>query len=105
MSRRRRRRRKPLVLEELNWEAWIHGHCWLRTARNEITDRRFRELEALAKDFMAAYPDAVTMAIAEARNRHEDPGLEEVFEVLHPVLKTFAAEHGIELVGFDPSPY
>lgn len=70
----RRRRRKPQSLEELNWEAWIHGHLWLRTARNEVTHERFIQLEALAKDFMVKHPDAVATAIAAARDKCDDLG-------------------------------
>lgn len=99
------RSRKPQPLEELNWPAWVHAHLWLRTPRNEVTHDRFVQLEALARDFMAEHPGAVAAAIDEARAKHADPGLEEVFEVLHPKLKTFAATRGIELTDYDPSPY
>jgi len=101
----RRRRRKPQPLEALDWEPWIFGHLWQRTARNEVTHQRFVQLEALARDFMVEHPNAVTMAIATARAKHENPGLVEVFEALHPVLKQYAATKGIELVDYDPSPY
>jgi len=99
---RRRRRRKPLVLEELDWPTWVHSHLWLRTPRNEITHERFVRLEALARDFMVEHPGAVATAIAEARARHEDPGLVEVFEVMHPKLKTFAAASGHRVGGLRP---
>jgi len=101
----RRRRRKPQTLEDLNWPAWVHAHLWQRTPRNEISHERFVQLEALARDFMAEHPDATAAAIDEARAKHEDPGLEDVFEILHPTLKEYAAARGIELVDFDPSPY
>lgn len=101
----RRRRRKPLVLEEMNWSHWILNHTWDRTPRDQVSHDRFVELEALARDFLIEHPTAVASAIAAARAGHEDPGIEEVFEALHPALKAFAATRGIELVDYDPSPY
>lgn len=101
----RRRRRKPPPLEELDWVTWVHAHCWLRTPRNEVTHERFVELEALSKSFLVENPGAVKTAIAAARATDADPGISEVCELLHPLLKQYAAEHDIELVDFDPSPY
>lgn len=99
------RHRKPHPLEEQNWEHWILNYVWNRTARNEVTHERFTQLEALAKDFIVKHPAAVTTAIAKARAKDEDPGLDEVLDLLHPKLKAFAATRGIELVDYDPSPY
>jgi len=69
----RRPRHKRLVLEEFDWEHVVLAHCWHRTARDELNPERLAELD------------------------------HEVFETLHPVLKTSAAEHGIELTGFGAS--
>lgn len=81
------------------------NYAWDRTARDELSPERFTKLEKLVKDFMIEQPDAVPMAIAAARAGCEDPGLAEVFEILRPVLKSYAATKGIELVDYDPSPY
>ena len=70
-----------------------------------MTHARLVELEQLVSDFVDRHPEAVDQAITNARARWEDPGLEDVFVILHPLLKAFASERGIELTDHDPVPY
>lgn len=98
-------RRRPFSLENFDWNHLLLDHCWQRTLRREVTHARLVELEQLVRDFVIRHPHAVEHSIAEARARSDDPGMEDVFEILHPLLKAFALERGIDLTDNDPVPY
>lgn len=86
---------------------FVFDHIWNRVPRRQVTHETFLRAEAITKEFTAtALPEAVVAAIAAARlRRGDDADIEDVMTAMHPVIKAFCAERGLDISDWDAVPY